>query len=1152
MDIRVLGSLEASDGDRKVDLGLRQARTIFAVLALQPGVPVRSARLAEALWPDTPPPKWEATVQSNVSRLRRALEPNRPPRSPSERLPTQGDAYLLQVSDDEIDSRRFERLASEGRSTLARGEHSKAHEIFGRALAEWRGPVLADFRDPELLSVEVSRLEELRVLTAEERAEAALSAGNHRHAITDLEALVAENPLRERCWELLILALYRSGRQSEALRRFREVRGLLVSELGIEPGPSLCELENSILHQEIGLAPRIDVPVETGNDVLPVPAWLSCPDDEFVGRAAELDDVLSAFAQAVDGERRLVLVVGEPGIGKTRLVREASRELEKAGALVLGGRCVEAPLHMLQPLAEAVERLAICHADRFGQDFPQDVAVLATLIPELSRYAPPQPSVEGEAYRYLLFRAVSHLLDSRVTVRPVAMVLDDLHWATQASLQLLSLLLTDEDRGPLLVIGTARDTEPNPALAALVADLRRDRRLDRVSLDGLGPDEVASLAASRGAYMAWPDLHALARGNPFYVEELVRHIAETGGALEGNALPDSVRETIAQRLLRLPAEVRRILGIAAVAGPEFRLDVVARAAGFGIDAADEALSIAATAGIVAEQSSPAGTYCFSHTLIQAVLLEGLGAARRARVHRQFGEALADLGGEDIEIARQLLAASSDLSDVIPGAEAALSAAASAIGRYAYDDAVAILRTAMEALEANPAGNLGLKCRVLTALAMSLRQAGLYDERPRVLEAAWSHGTRAADLELLAGVVVEGFGGTIAPPEPWPARAEQIRAQLSESSSRRVLLTAVSAYVYSGESGDRARRLAEWALARIDVLQPEERRIALECCILALTAWSPIERITDLARAALAAAQESGSVFGMIESQSICRFVFLARGDLAASDAAAREYETLVRAVKIPRFTAGVEQRRAMRALLVGRFTEAEAHAGTAVSLQPLPEFVEGFAVQLFALRFEQGRLDEIRPTVEAWATQQMRPAWTIGYGALLADLGELEEAAATIAPLSRTGFETVPRDDVYLLSLGAAAAAVVLIGDRNTASTLRELLSPHASRVIVAGQGALCWGSVQRFLAPLNSLLGDVERASMHFEAAMSVHERLGALPFLARDRLAYADLLDSVGGDAVRIEDLSRTGLALARELGMRTLLARHEDLRSDPRQTT
>jgi hypothetical protein len=234
----------------------------------------------------------------------------------------------------------------------------------------------------------------------------------------------------------------------------------------------------------------------------------------------------------------------------------------------------------------------------------------------------------------------------------------------------------------------------------------------------------------------------------------------------------------------------------------------------------------------------------------------------------------------------------------------------------------------------------------------------------------------------------------------------------------------------------------------------------------------------------------------------------------------------------------------MRALLAGRFAEAEVHAEETIRLQPTDEFFEGVAVQLFALRIEQGRLVELRAAIETWAAQYDRAAWGIGLAFLLAEIGEPDGARERLHRHVAEGFRSVPRDELWFLGLAAAACTAVTLQYREAAEVLYELLAPHAARVIVAGEGALCWGSIHRVLGPLASVLGATDRASMHFESSMSMHERIGARPFLARDRLGYARLLRDAGGDEARARTLARTGLAIATELGMASVLARNADL--------
>jgi len=579
-----------------------------------------------------------------------------------------------------------------------------------------------------------------------------------------------------------------------------------------------------------------------------------------------------------------------------------------------------------------------------------------------------------------------------------------------------------------------------------------------------------------------------------------------------------------------------------VCGAEFRLQTLARAAEAPVEEVDDALVLAARAGVVAEHPSSVGTYGFSHALIQTVLRDGLGAARQARVHRRIGEALLVTGGDEAEIARHLLAAAADGSDPQPGVEAAQRAAARAVERYTYDDAIALLRSALLVLDSHGLAETPAACRVAIQLAVALRNSGMYPERETLLEAAWEHASELGDVALLADIVIEGCSLDNSPLPPWPARVEQMRGVLAGDTRGALLLAAIQAAMLAGEPGDTARELAEWALARADSFGPRERYFVLLHATMALGASSPIERVVDLARRSREAATEAGNAFELVTALSVLRLAHLGAGDLSASDEVARAYEELVHAVRIPRYMAGVEQRRAMRALLAGRFAEAEAHANEAYALQPTDEYLEGLAVQLFAICFEQGRFGEIRPAVEAWSAEYDRPAWKIGLATLLAEAGDHEAARAVLTPVLLAGLtKVVPVDDLFFLCAAAAATTIVVLGEPEYASELYEVLAPHASRVIVAGSGALCWGSVHRFLGPLAALLGNGDRASMHFEAAMAVHERLGARPFLARDRLAYAAMLRTHGGDAKRIEVLHRTGRALARELGMRHLVDRY-----------
>ena len=245
MEFRILGPLEVWDEGREVSLGGRKPRALLAVLLLHPNEVVPADRLIDELWGEDSPEDAAAALRVNVSRLRKAL--------PQDVLTTRSPGYLIRVEPDELDLHRFERLVDEGRSLLARGLPADASERLHDALSLWRGPALADFAYESFAQAAIARLEEIRLAAVELRIDADLALGRHDELVGELEALVAEHPLRERLRRYLMTALYRSGRQAEALDAYQDARRALVDELGIDPSPALQELERAILRQDPSL-----------------------------------------------------------------------------------------------------------------------------------------------------------------------------------------------------------------------------------------------------------------------------------------------------------------------------------------------------------------------------------------------------------------------------------------------------------------------------------------------------------------------------------------------------------------------------------------------------------------------------------------------------------------------------------------------------------------------------------------------------------------------------------------------------------------------------------------------------------------------------------------------------------------------------------
>ena len=303
------------------------------LLLLHRNQPVAPEQLIDDLWGDNAPATAANTLQVYVSQVRKIV---------ADRLKTEGGAYRLRVEPDELDAERFERLAGEGATALGQKSYGEAAELLIEALALWRGPALADLRYDSFAQGEIARLEELRIAALEDRIEAELGLGRQEQLIGELESLVAEHPTRERLRTLLMLALYRAGRQADALEAYRQARETLLEELGLEPGPELRDLEQAILRQDEALSRR---PLPESN--IPVPV------SSLVGRQRELAEI----TEALRGEARLLTLTGPGGSGKTRLATEAANALASElndGAFFVALDTIRDPALLLPAIAQAV------------------------------------------------------------------------------------------------------------------------------------------------------------------------------------------------------------------------------------------------------------------------------------------------------------------------------------------------------------------------------------------------------------------------------------------------------------------------------------------------------------------------------------------------------------------------------------------------------------------------------------------------------------------------------------------------------------------------------------------------------------------------------------------------------------------------------
>jgi DNA-binding SARP family transcriptional activator len=422
MDYRILGPLEALDGERGLSLGGSRQRAVLAFFLLHGNEAVTRDVIVDELWGEEAPPTAVKVLQNCISALRKELPGG------AETLRTVGGAYELHVEPGELDRDRFERLLAEGRAALAAGDDADAARHLRSGLALWRGSALSDFSYERFAEDEIKRLEELRVAAIEDRIEADLALGRHGELVPELEGLTNKHPLRERLRGQLMLALYRSGRQAEALEAYRAARRTLLAELGIEPGRALHELERAILAQE----PALDVTTTPERASVAAGATpgrrASSP---LVGRTDELTLLRAGIDDAIAGRGRLFLVVGEAGAGKTRLADEVASAAKQQGVRILWGRGWAgggAPAYW--PWSQAMR-----DAGR--------------AVPELDS--------GDESERFQFFEAMTETLREVAAEQPLLLVLDDLQAADEESLLLLEFMAAELPEMAALVLALGRN-----------------------------------------------------------------------------------------------------------------------------------------------------------------------------------------------------------------------------------------------------------------------------------------------------------------------------------------------------------------------------------------------------------------------------------------------------------------------------------------------------------------------------------------------------------------------------------------------------------------------------------------------------------------------------------------------------------------------
>jgi DNA-binding SARP family transcriptional activator/tetratricopeptide (TPR) repeat protein len=1149
----------------------RQGRLLFAYLVLNRDRDCGRAELIDLLWPERPPAAAETALSALLSKLRRALgesalfgrsELRFAPAGPIE-VDLEGSATAAARAEAAIDVDDWSQAVDHARDVLTIDLQT--------FLPDCEGPWVNEMR---------RELESIRLRGLESLAEACLRRGGRDLGTAEqaARAAIAAAPFRESSHRLLMEVHEAAGNPAEALRAFEELRILLRDELGTTPGQAAMIVHERVLRGE---KPGALLPVPTPGDGIPVTTWpvplaAALERHALVGRARELDLLDEWWGDAVTGTRQLALLAGDAGIGKTRLAAELGRRATDDGAIVLYGRFDEEALAPYQPVVEMVRGWSSgASLEPLRERLGIRAAELGILFGE---FGPPpgddgEPGPQGhdaDARRLRFFDAVAALLGETAGNAPIVLVFDDLHWADRPTLQLLRHLVRAPQPRRALLIGTYREAELEPGhpLHELIGDVRREGLLKRIELGGLAEPEVAELVAALGVPAAEPAfvhaLHGETEGNPFFIEEVVRHLREGDHDLRSDVslteagVPDGVREVTARRLRRLCAESRQALQVAAVIGREFDYDVLEAVAPLHDDALVSALDEGVEARVLRE-AGPVGRYAFSHALVRATLYDGLSQLRRARLHGRVGEAISRLRSADLDPHLPQLAHHFAQAAPVEQPERAIDFALAAARRadrlLAWEEAAQHYRAALRARELAGAPDDRIRAELLLALGASEDRAGMEDAARATFGTAAGTARRLGDVALL-GRAALGFAGQ------WSilGRVDETRLELLEealaglgdedSPLRARLLARLALELYYSGEPDRRLALSEDAVDLARRLgDPRTLATCLDARHYAL--WQPetVDERLEVAAELRLVAEQTGDPELELEGAGWTVVDLLELGDVQGADVQIAAATKLAEALQRPIWLWWSSLLRCTRAQLAGRFDEAERLAEATLEIGrhgQAENALNAYAQAMFNIRREQGRLAEVEPAVRGFI--DLYPAlvaWRPALGLLLIELGRTDEARAEFEALAEGGFD-LPRDANWLIAVTLLAEVCGALGDGARAEELYAVLEPYAGRNVVVGRAATCNGAASRLLGILAAAMRSWELAEGHFISALAMHERMGARPWVARTQLAYAEMLLTrrQRGDKARARELLADAVLIADALGMGVVAQRARDL--------
>jgi class 3 adenylate cyclase len=878
---------------------------------------------------------------------------------------------------------------------------------------------------------------------------------------------------------------------------------------------------------------------------VPLPDRLETPGGllfGFVGRESELEGLLAATKHTTEGVRTVTFLSGEPGIGKTTLCRQLARSAQDLGVCVLYGRCDEDLGGSYQPFAEALTNLVVhCDESLLSDHVAENGGALLSLVPALSKRLPdvqPAQSGDPDSERMYLFGAVVNLLSLASAEGGLLLVIDDLHWADRASLQLLRHVCASHQLPKVMVLGTYRGSELSAGnvLSDTLASIRREGNADRIDLRGLEDFEILAMMEQVAGHVLEQEgvdlAHAVRRetdGNPFFTTELLRHLAETGliyrddsgrwaasEDLYERGLPQSVREVVGQRVDRLGEETRNVLSLAAVIGRDFDIDVLAVSLGIDEDTLLDIIEPAVTAALLVEVEGSVDRYGFAHALTQHTLYEDLGASRRARAHRKIAGVLEDLygtaPGRAAELARHFVAATKT-ADTMKALTYSKIAGEQALAQLAPADALGLFAQALDLYPQIPPDE-SLHCDLLIGLGTAQRRTGDPAFRRTLLDSCRSALALGDDMRLLTAAMANSRGWSSNIGDVDPERIEILETTLerlvASTTERALALAALCKELTYGTAIERRKALGDEAAAIVtesadDVIAVRVfNDLALALCVPHLLDDSLVRTADALARA-----ERLGDPV-LLFFAAVWRAQTLGlAGDLAGRDHYTEVATGVAARLGEPILLWSDLNNRVVCAMSRGDVEEADrlTQAALAVGTESgQPDAALYFSGEQLAVCWQRGTLGELGELIESTMSDTPQLASVISASLALShhEGGRFDAAEQMIDALGEKHYD-LPIDQTWLTAVVDYAQIAVERNLPHHAGPLRELLLPWEETF--ACTGITVAGHVSHYLAGLSMVLGEFEEADRLFARADAFNRDVGGKFFIASTALWWGRL---------------------------------------------